>query len=104
MPTPINVESAPARTLATIAKQYSLRPANQSTAAALHAEAISIWEECRARGETLPQGNDLQCLLLIHRFASQLAAYNINIPDFLYLSVAEYEDAIQQATLFKDGG
>ena len=102
MPTAITMQAimcdaAPKRTPAIIAQHYSCQPINQITAHALHHEAISIWEECRARGETLPHGNDLQCLLLIHRIASQFAQYDaIRVPDFLFLSVSEYEQALSE--------
>ena len=92
----IMCEAAPTRTPALIVQKYSHHPINQMTAHALHHEAISIWEECRARGETLPHGNDLQCLLLIHRIASQFAQYDISVPDFLFLSVSEYEQALSE--------
>lgn len=86
-------DAAPVRNLFTIHAKYMHQPMNAVTANALHCDAIDIWEQCRARGETMPNGNDMQCLLLIHRIAQQLVRHGIAVPDFLFLSVSEYEQA-----------
>jgi hypothetical protein len=86
-------DAQPRRTITTILARFNDQPVNERYAQMVFHEADTIWSEILARGDTMPHGNDLQCLILLNRFANKVREYGVTIPDFLYLSVTEYLEA-----------
>lgn len=90
-------DAAPRRTPVTISARIESQPVTERTAHDIYGTARGIWDELLARGDTIPSGNDYQCLVMLNRYANQVRGRGLHIPDFLFMSTSEYADDRQQS-------